>query len=103
MNATKVSSRTAKSGTHGEIGLAAGEAVAMRMWRDEAPTDHKPSASRPYETVGYVLSGRAELILPGETVTLEPGDSWLVPAGIDHTYKIIETFTAIEATAPPAA
>ena len=74
----------------------------MRMWRDEPVTADKPSASRPYETVGFVISGRAELKLNGEVVTLEPGDSWLVPAGTDHTYKILETFTAIEVTAPPA-
>jgi len=99
---TKISSRAAPTGRQGEINLAAGERLSMRMWRDEPPTDHKPSASRPYETVGYVISGRAELTLSGETVTLEPGDSWLVPAGTEHTYKILEAFTAVEATAPPA-
>jgi hypothetical protein len=30
------------------------------------------------------------------------GDSWVVPKGSRHTYKIIETFTAVEATSPPA-
>ncbi|MFC5555116.1 cupin domain-containing protein [Methylobacterium iners] len=100
--ATKISSRTASEGPHGEVSLAAGDKVAMRMWRDEPATDDKPSASRPYETVGYVISGRAELTLSGETVTLEPGDSWLVPSGAEHTYKIVEAFTAVEATAPPA-
>ena len=100
--ATKIPSRTATGGSHGEVSLAAGDKVAMRMWRNETVTDDKPSASRPYETVGYVISGRAELTLNGETVTLEPGDSWLVPAGTEHTYRILETFTAVEATAPPA-
>jgi hypothetical protein len=31
--------------------------------------------------VGYVVSGRAELELEGQTVRLEAGDSWVVPAG----------------------
>jgi quercetin dioxygenase-like cupin family protein len=35
-------------------------------------------------------------------VILEPGDSWLVPPGAEHSYAILERFTAIEATAPPA-
>ncbi len=35
-------------------------------------------------------------------VLLEPGDSWLVPKDASHTYKILETFTAVEATHPPA-
>lgn len=102
MAITKTSSRSASEGPHGEIALAGGHAVAMRMWREEPPTSDKPSAARPYETVGYVISGRAELTVGTETATLEPGDSWLVPADAEHTYKILETFTAIEATAPPA-
>ena len=52
--------------------------------------------------VGYVLSGRAELEIEGQTVRLEPGDSWVVPAEAEHTYRILEKFTAVEATAPPA-
>jgi hypothetical protein len=30
------------------------------------------------------------------------GPAWVVPKGSRHTYKIIETFTAVEATSPPA-
>jgi quercetin dioxygenase-like cupin family protein len=37
-----------------------------------------------------------------QTVRLEPGDSWLVPAHAEHSYRILEPFTAVEATAPPA-
>ncbi|MGU3359992.1 cupin domain-containing protein [Methylobacterium sp. M6A4_1b] len=98
----KVSSRNANEGAHGEIALARGQTVAMRMWRDEAPNTDKPMSRSPYDTVGYVVAGRAELVLEGETVLLEPGDSWLVPEGAEHTYRILESFTAIEATAPPA-
>jgi hypothetical protein len=38
----------------------------------------------------------------GQTLHLNAGDSWLVPAGAAHHYTIVEPFTAIEATAPPA-
>ncbi len=61
-----------------------------------------PVTERDYETVGYVISGRAELDLEGQTVRLEPGDSWLVPAGARHSYRILEPLTAVEATSPPA-
>ncbi|MEH3146982.1 MAG: cupin domain-containing protein [Methylobacterium frigidaeris] len=98
----KVSSGTSPRGEQGQLYLASGRQVAMRMWTDEPPTDDKPSAARDYETVGYVISGRAELVIEGQTVRLEPGDSWLVPAGAEHTYRILEAFTAVEATAPPA-
>jgi quercetin dioxygenase-like cupin family protein len=76
--------------------------MSMRLWRDEAPTQGKPSRKHDYEVVGYVISGRAELEVEGQTVRLEPGDSWVVSAGAEHTYRILETFTAVEATAPPA-
>ena len=72
----------------------------MRMWRDEAPGEAKPATTRPYETIGYVLGGRAELHLGDDVVVLEPGDSWTVPEGTSHTYKILETFSAIESTTP---
>jgi quercetin dioxygenase-like cupin family protein len=35
-------------------------------------------------------------------VLLEQGDSWVVPKGASHTYKILEAFTAVEVTSPPA-
>ena len=41
-------------------------------------------------------------IVEGQKIDLQPGDSWLVPAGAEHRYNVIEPFTAIEATAPPA-
>jgi quercetin dioxygenase-like cupin family protein len=70
--------------------------------RSSAEPHEKAAARREYETVGYVISGRAELTVEGQTLRLEPGDSWLVPAGEEHSYRILETFTAVEATAPPA-
>ncbi|CAN5492954.1 hypothetical protein BH11CYA1_BH11CYA1_12830 [soil metagenome] len=33
---------------------------------------------------------------------LGPGDSWTVPKGSKHRYKILETFSAVETTSPPA-
>jgi quercetin dioxygenase-like cupin family protein len=41
-------------------------------------------------------------MLEGQSLNLEPGDSWLVPVGAQHSYRILEPFTAVEATAPPA-
>ena len=97
----KVSSEASPKGEMGQVHLASGKRVSMRLWRDEEPQTKEP-ARRDYETVGYVISGRAELTIEGQTIRLEPGDSWLVPAGVEHSYSIVERFTAIEATAPPA-
>lgn len=98
----KVASESSPVGAKGQVYLVSGKRLSMRMWRNEQPTTEKPRHAHEYETVGYVVSGRAELEIEGQTIRLEPGDSWLVPAGATHTYRILEPFTAIEATAPPA-
>ena len=98
----KVDSRHSPKGEMGQLHLAGGKHVAMRLWKDETPGDAKPAKAREYDTVGYVISGRAELHSEGQVLTLAPGDSWLVPRGASHTYKILESFTAVEATSPPA-
>ena len=99
---TKVDSQHSPHGEMGQKYLASGKTVSMRLWEQEPAGQPKPAQARPYETVGYVLSGRAELHLEGQMVTLEPGDSWCVPQGASHTYKILEAFSAVEATSPPA-
>lgn len=99
---TKVTRAHAPVGLKGQKYLASGKRVSMRMWEQEHPGPAKPASKREYETVGYVLAGRAELHLEGQLLLLAPGDSWVVPADAEHYYVIQEDFTAIEATAPPA-
>ncbi len=94
-----VGSRDATPGEDGEVTLAAGAQMSMRLWRDEQPHD-KPAHRSPYETLGYVIAGRAELTIEGRTASLNPGDSYLVPANAEHGYRILERFTAVECTAP---
>ncbi|HSN57074.1 MAG TPA: cupin domain-containing protein [Candidatus Sulfomarinibacteraceae bacterium] len=98
----KVDSRDSPRGEMGQVYLATGVGLGMRLWQGVEPGRFKPIRARDYETVGYVISGRAELDIEGQTAVLEPGDSWVVPQGAEHTYNILEHFTAIEATAPPA-
>ncbi|MGC9502403.1 cupin domain-containing protein [Baaleninema sp.] len=98
----KVDSQYSPQGDMNQKYLASGQSLSMRLWDNEQPGTPKPEVRRDYETVGYALSGRALLHVEGQTVTLEAGDSWVVPAGAYHTYNIIEPFTAVEATSPPA-
>jgi len=98
---TKVDGERSPVGRMGQRYLASGVRLSMRLWRDQEPGEKAP-VRRDYETVGYVLKGRAELTLEGQTVRLEPGDSWVVPHGAEHSYRILETFSAVEATSPPA-
>ena len=99
---TKIDSRFSPTGDMGQKYLAAGIDLSLRLWEDEPPGEPKPPTRRDYEAVGYVIKGRAELHLEGQVVRLEPGNSWVVPKGAEHTYKILESFTAVEATSPPA-
>ncbi len=99
---TKVDSAHSPKGKHGEKYLASGKSVSMRLWEDEQPGELKQQTAREYETVGYVIKGRAELHIEGQVVLLETGNSWVVPKGASHAYKILEPFTAVEATSPPA-
>ena len=101
-SAQKVMSESSPTGEMGQKYLASGVNVAMRLWENEEPNDDKETRSRDYETVGYVIEGKAELHLEDQKLILEKGDSWVVPKGAEHTYVILETFTAIEATSPPA-
>jgi quercetin dioxygenase-like cupin family protein len=99
----KVDAHFSPTGELGQKYLASGKTLSMRLWENEEPSkDVKPETKRDYETVGYVISGRAELHLEGQTVLLEPGNSWVVPKEASHSYKILEPFTAVEATSPPA-
>jgi quercetin dioxygenase-like cupin family protein len=98
----KVDSSQSPVGEMGQKYLASGKNVAMRIWENQEPDEPKEAVKRDYETVGYVIKGRAELHTEGQMILLEKGDSWVVPKGASHTYKILESFTAVEATYPPA-
>ena len=102
---TSVKKVSSKFSPHGEMGqkyLTSGVRVSLRLWENEPAGKPKRLTRRDYETVGYVLNGRAELYLEGQRLLLEPGDAWLVPRGAMHTYRILEPFSAVEATSPPA-
>jgi mannose-6-phosphate isomerase-like protein (cupin superfamily) len=98
----KINANNAPMDDHGQVYLASGLALSLRLWQ-EGPREHdKVATRREYETAGYVISGRAELEMAGQVVGLEAGDSWIVPAGMEHRYRVIEDFVAVEATSPPA-
>lgn len=98
----KVQSAHSPKGEMGQIYLVSGKRVSMRMWEEQPEDKVKSEKARDYETVGYVIEGRAEVEVEGQTLKLEPGDSWLIPAGARHSYKVLEPLKVVEATAPPA-
>jgi hypothetical protein len=78
---TKVSSAHSPTGDQGEVYLASGKRVSMRLWRDEPPTQDKPSRKHGYEVVGYVISGRAELEIEGRPCGWSRGARGWCPLG----------------------
>lgn len=97
----KIDSEHSPRGEMGQKYLASGKRVALRLWEEE-PGEDKKATARDYETVGYVVKGRAELTLEGQKVVLEEGDSWVVPSSATHSYRILEPLVVVEATSPPA-
>jgi uncharacterized cupin superfamily protein len=97
----KVDSAFSPTGHEGLKYLACGKTISMRLWDERPDSQEKATVSRPYETVGFVLEGRAQLEIEGQTVELKTGDSWIVPKGSQHRYRITERFKAVEATHPP--
>lgn len=77
-------------------------AASMRLWDNEEPaeTADKQPKTNDYDTLGYVIEGQVELILGGQTLTLQAGDSYHVPKGVEHTYRVTQTLTAVEVTVP---
>jgi len=97
----KIDSTYSPRGPMGQVYLAAGKRISMRLWREESGTVTAPT-TREYETVGFVIEGSAELDSEGQRVRLDAGDSWVVPRGASHQYRIVDRFVAVEATSPPA-
>lgn len=75
--------------------LASGRHLSLQMRLE--PTGLQPARVHDYETVGYVIAGRARLYLDNSQRELNPGDSWVVPAGARHRYSVLEPLTALEA------
>jgi quercetin dioxygenase-like cupin family protein len=43
-----------------------------------------PLHSHPHEQGGVIVSGDFELTIDGETRCLEPGDTYIIPGGVEH-------------------
>lgn len=99
---TKVDPTFSPRGAIGQKYLASGVHIAMPLWEDEPAGRPKAATKRPYEIVGSAIKGKDQLEIEGQTVLLEPGNSWVVPQGALSRYTILQPFTAVEATYPPA-
>ena len=103
---TTSSSSSGGSGMPGSRALAHGETLCMRLWEGDPGSAIDDSAvERSYqprhESVCYVLEGECELTCEGSVLRLRAGDSFLVPRGAAHTYKILSHLKVLEALDTP--
>ena len=59
-----------------------------------------PRHAHPYEQTGYLVSGRMQLSIGEKTFEAGPGDSWCIPADVEHGAVILEDAVAIEVFSP---
>ncbi|MFQ5610629.1 MAG: cupin domain-containing protein [Anaerolineae bacterium] len=46
-----------------------------------------PAHNHPHEQAGTVISGELELTIAGETRRLKPGDTYIIPGGVEHSAR----------------
>ena len=61
-----------------------------------------PGHSHVYEQAGTVLEGEIELVIAGEARRLQPGDSYIIPAHVEHsarsftkTARVLDVFSPV--------
>ena len=59
-----------------------------------------PKHAHPYEQTGYLVKGRLRMTIGTETFDAAPGDSWCVPANVEHCAETVEDSVAIEVFSP---
>ena len=50
-----------------------------------------PHHSHPHEQVGAVISGEFEMTISGETRWVKPGDTYIIPGGVEHGARTGDT------------
>ncbi|PLX88581.1 MAG: cupin domain-containing protein [Desulfuromonas sp.] len=79
--------------------LAYGDKTLMVKFRLEA-TAKLPRHSHPHEQTGYLVSGRMELTVDERVYQVNPGDSWSISGGEEHSAVALEDAVAIEVFSP---
>jgi quercetin dioxygenase-like cupin family protein len=80
--------------------LAVGEHTMLTRMSFKAG-DAVPPHSHPNEQTGYIVSGRICISCPAFDETLEPGDTYSVPAGMEHRADAIEDTVVLDFFVPP--
>ncbi len=97
----KADNATKKSflGTEFDV-LAVGEQCMLTRMQFLKGRDVPPH-SHPNEQIGFVLSGRFRFVFGRFDEVLGPGDSYCIPAGVEHHIEMIEDGEVVEVFSPP--
>ncbi|HEY7319984.1 MAG TPA: cupin domain-containing protein [Candidatus Binatia bacterium] len=60
-----------------------------------------PFHSHPNEQTGYILSGRIRVLTRDSRHELDSGDTYAIPANIEHSIEIIEDAEEVQVFTPP--
>jgi quercetin dioxygenase-like cupin family protein len=71
--------------------------VAKMLYK---PTDFVPFHKHPNEQSGYVISGKYKLKFGGKEFILTEGDTYSIPADVEHSIEIIEAGEVVDVFSP---
>lgn len=60
-----------------------------------------PWHHHPNEQIGMVISGRMVMKIAKDTRTLDPGDGYAIPPGVEHSVEVLEDSVVIDVFSPP--
>lgn len=59
-----------------------------------------PAHSHPHEQTGIMISGRLRFKVSGKITDVEPGDSWCLTGGVEHSAEALEDSVVVEVFSP---
>lgn len=81
--------------------MARGRRIELRLWERDPAGRRAYEPDDAHERVHYVQAG-ALIVLIGAEPPLEvhAGDSYVVPAGVGHSFEVLEPAVVVEAISP---
>ena len=80
--------------------LAYGESLMVTQFLISQGTE-LPWHSHPHEQISYIVSGELEMQIGGHSYHLHPGDSLLLPGGMEHSALALQDVVVIDTFSPP--
>lgn len=78
-----------------------GKQSLMTEFRLKAGSSLPSHSHVDFEQTGVLISGKMIICIGGEKTKINPGDSWCIGAGVEHSAEILEDAVAIEVFSYP--